>query len=274
MAAAVPETEWNLDPVLLLALSSYLALYVVRWHAARREAGARGASVPRLLSFSAGIACLFAALASPLDALGERLFSMHMVQHILLGDLAAILLLLGLTKVILRPVTARLHRVERALGPLAHPAVAVLVYAGTLWLLHLPALYELGLRNPALHPVQHAAFVAAPLVFWWPLLSPVPGRRRPRGMGVVFYIAAGKVLMGVLASVITFAPVFFYDFYAEQPDYWGLTPADDQALAGSLMMAEQSIVFTAAVVILFVRMLGDSEREQRRAERFGLDAAP
>lgn len=272
MAATVPDAEWNLDPVLLAALGSYLAIYVVRWRAARREAGARGASVPRLLSFTAGMACLVGALVTPVDALSERLFSAHMAQHILIGDLAAILLLLGLTKVILRPVTARLRRVEESLGLLAHPAVTALVYAGTLWLWHLPALYELGLRTPELHPLQHAAFFAAPLIFWWPLLSPVAGRRRPQGMAIVFYLAVGKVMMGILASVITFSPVVFYDFYAEQPDYWGLTPAADQSIAGAMMMAEQSIVFTVAVVLLFVRMLGDSEREEQRAERYGLDA--
>lgn len=266
-----PTIEWSLQPGIVLALASYLAIYLARWRRARREAGAGAASVWRLASFSAGILMLFAALCSPIDGLGEQLFVMHMAQHILLADLAAIFILLGLTRVILRPATARLQRLERAAGPVGHPAFAVLFYVGTLWVWHLPAMYQLGLESPALHPLQHVSFTFAALLFWWHLLAPIRSRRRLAGMGVVFYVATAKLLGGILASVITFAPVFLYDYYAEQPRYWGLSVTEDQAMAGALMMVEETLVLTIAAVVLFVRMLGESERENQREERFGIE---
>lgn len=266
-----PGFDWNLQPGIILALACYLGIYFVRWRRARREAGAKAASGWHLASFSAGILMLLSALVSPIDGLSERLFVMHMAQHILLSDLAAIFLLLGLTRVILRPVTARLQRLERSAGLLAHPAFAVLFYAGTLWVWHVPAMYQLGLENPTLHPLQHISFTFAALLFWWHVLSPIRSRRRLEGMGVVFYIGSAKLLNGVLASLITFAPTFLYDYYARQPRYWGLSVTDDQSMAGALMMVEESVILTGAVVWLFIRMLGESEREEQRAERFGTE---
>lgn len=261
--------EWSLDPGLVLALASYLALYVWRWRRARAEAGARAASVWRLASFAGGILALLVALGSPLDGLGEQMFVFHMAQHLLLTDIAAVLLLLGLTKVILRPVTARLHRLERRLGPLAHPLAGLAIYVGTLWVWHLPALYQLGLESPALHPMQHMSLLGAALVFWWFVLAPVRPRRPLVGMAVVFYIAGAKFLTGALAAILTWAPVFFYDYYARQPRYLALTPEIDQSIAGALMMAADSLVLGTALVTLFIRMLGESERDELREERFG-----
>jgi cytochrome c oxidase assembly factor CtaG len=261
--------EWSLDPGLLLALASYLAIYVWRWRRVRAQVGPQAASAWRLASFTGGILVLFVALGSPIDGLGEQLFVFHMAQHVLLADLAAVLLLLGLTKVILRPVTAWSHRLERRLGPLATPVAGLLIYVGTLWLWHLPALYQLGLESPSLHPLQHVSLLGAALVFWWFVLSPIPARRPLKGMAVVFYIGSAKVLTGVLATLLTWSPVFFYDFYARQPRYLGLSAENDQALAGALMMTVDSLVLTIAVVVLFIKMLGESDREEDRLERYG-----
>lgn len=261
--------EWSVDPGVTLALASYLALYVWRWRRARAEGGPRAASYWRLASFAGGILTLLVALGSPIDRLGEQLFVFHMAQHLLLTDIAAVLLLLGLTKVILRPVTARLQPVERRFGPLTHPLAGLALYVGTLWVWHLPSLYQLGLESPALHPLQHVSLLGAALVFWWFVLAPVRPRRPLAGMAIVFYIAGAKVLTGALAAVLTWAPVFFYDYYARQPRYLGLTPEIDQALAGALMMSADSLVLGIALVTRFIRMLGESERDELRAERFG-----
>ena len=266
-----PSQSWNLEPGLLLALVSYLAIYAYRWRQARREAGRRGASIWRLLSFTAGVAMLVIALVSPIDRLGEQLFVMHMVQHVFLTDLAAVLLLLGLTKVILRPVTAAAQRVERRAGFLAHPAAAVLLYGGTLWAWHIPAMYQASLEQPVVHTVQHISFASAALLFWWHVLSPIRSRRRLRGMGVVFYVGTAKLLTGLLASLFTWAPAHLYEWYARQPRYWGLSVEEDQALAGAVMMVEASAVMTLAAVFLFVRMLTESEQDELRAERFGVE---
>lgn len=268
-ATVSPPVIWNFDPLLLLALASYLAIYLYRWRTARAEGGPRAAGGWRLASFCAGLVVLWLGLGSPIDGLGERLFVFHMAQHLLLADLATVLLLLGMTKVILRPATARLQRVERRLGVLAAPVTGLVIYVGTLWVWHFPALYELGLENPTLHPIQHFSIFAAALTFWWFLLAPIRPRRPLRGMAIVFYVVAAKLLTGALAALLTWAPVFFYDYYARQPRYWGLSPEEDQALAGGLMMTMDSFVLTIAMVVLFTRMLGEDDRAADRAERYG-----
>jgi cytochrome c oxidase assembly factor CtaG len=264
-----PHYDWSWEPGVLLVLGAGLVLYLVRWRRARREAGAAAASGWRLVSFCTGIAMVFAALISPVDRLGEDLFVMHMAQHLLLVDLAAILLILGLTKVILRPVTRRVQRLEQAAGPLAHPAAAVVAYCAGMWLWHLPGLYDAALEHPVAHALEHGTFAAIGGVYWWHLLSPIRARRRLGGLGPVAYMASTKIVVGLLGIVLTFSPDLLYDFYAGKPHYWGLSPKNDQSVGGALMALEQSLVMGVALAALFIRMLGESEREEQRAERYG-----
>jgi putative membrane protein len=250
-----------LEPGPLLLVAALTFLYVRRWRAIDGSAG-------RLASFLGGIALIVIALVSPVDRLAEQLFFMHMVQHLLLLDLAPILLLLGLTKVLLRPVTRRLVRVERAVGPLAHPVFAIALYVVTMAFWHVPAMYDAALESPLLHVLEHVTFGLAGGLYWWHLLSPIRARRRLGGMGPVVYMLATKVLVGLLGILLTFAPDALYDFYERQPGYWGLSPGTDQAVGGLVMALEQSIVMGVALVFLFVRALAESEREQERAERY------
>jgi cytochrome c oxidase assembly factor CtaG len=109
------------------------------------------------------------------------------------------------------------------------------------------------------------------MLYWWHLLSPVRGRHLT-GLSPVVYMASTKVMVGLLGIFLTFAPSSIYSFYEHAPRVWGLTPADDQAAAGAIMATEQSIVMGIALAYLFVRALGESEREEQRQERFA-DAA-
>jgi putative membrane protein len=265
---AEPDLSWSLAPGVLVALPVYLAVYVVRWRRVRGRSGSRAASGWRLASFGAGIMAVFVALVTPVDRLGEQLFVFHMAQHILLLDIAPILLIAGLTKALLRPVTARLLLIERKAGPLGHPAFAVVAYAGTLWVWHIPAMYELALRNGLAHVAQHMLFIGVGLLFWWHVASPIRSRHRLRGLAVVAYVAVTKVLTGILASAVAFSEVGFYQFYADQPRWWGWSALDDQKAAGGLMMTEELTVMTAAVAFLFIRMLIESEQEETRRERY------
>jgi cytochrome c oxidase assembly factor CtaG len=223
----------------------------------------------RSVSFLGGMLLVLVALCSPVDRLAEQLFFMHMVQHLLLLDLAPILVLLGLTKVLLRPVTRRLMRLEQAAGPLAHPVFAIVLYVSVMALWHVPALYDAALEHPVLHVLEHVTFGIAGGLYWWHLLSPIRARRRLGGMGPVVYMLATKVFVGLLGILLAFSPNPLYDFYERQPGYWGLSPGTDQAVGGLVMALEQSIVMGIALVFLFVRALGESEREEQRAERFG-----
>ena len=180
---------------------------------------------------------------------------MHMIQHVLLLDVVPILLILGLTKGLLRPVTRRLQTIEQRAGFVATPAFAVAAYAGFMWLWHIPALYDAALNHVDVHALEHICFGVAGGLYWWHLLSPIRARMRLGGMGPVGYMVSTKLLVGLLGIALAFAPNAFYPFYEHHPHYWGLTPGQDQNLAGLVMALEQSIVMGIALVYLFVRML-------------------
>jgi putative membrane protein len=261
-----PQSSWSLDPTVLVAVLVLAVLYGVAWRRARM-AGFHRPRLARLTLFAGGLIAILVALVSPLDSLGDQLMVMHMIQHILLLDIAPILLILGLTKVLLRPVTRRVQAIERRAGFLAHPAFAVIAYAGVLWLWHIPAMYDRAQGNGLIHVLEHTCFFAAGALYWWHVLSPIRSRQRLSGLGTVAYMTGGKLLVGLLGIALAFAPDVIYPFYAHKPDYWGLTPLEDQSLAGLVMALEQSIVMGIALVVLFVRMLVESEREAQRAER-------
>ncbi len=177
------ETSWTFDPGAVLLVGLAAALYLPRWRRVRRADGARAAPTARLLAFLGGVLVLVAALMSPIDRLGEQAFVMHMAQHVLLLDLAPVLLIVALTKVLLRPATRRLTRLERAAGPLAHPVFAVVLYVAVMWAWHVPALYDAALRHPLVHALEHTTFMTAGALYWWHLLSPIRTRLRLGGMG-------------------------------------------------------------------------------------------
>jgi cytochrome c oxidase assembly factor CtaG len=194
---------------------------------------------------------------------------MHMVQHVLLLDVAPILLILGFTKVLLRPATRRIHRVERRVGFLAAPLFAVILYTAAMWVWHVPALYDAAAEHTGIHVLEHLTFTLAGFLYWWHLLSPVSTRLRRDGTTPIVYMLSTKITVGFLGILLTFAPNALFSYYTNQPHYWGLDPDSDQALAGVVMALEQSIVMGIALVVLFTRMLAQSEREDQRAERYG-----
>ncbi|MGA2925961.1 MAG: cytochrome c oxidase assembly protein [Solirubrobacteraceae bacterium] len=262
------QATWSWDPGVLLGVGVLALVYARGWRRARAPREPHPPGWGRLTLFAGGLLTVLVALVSPLDSLGDQLMVMHMVQHMLLLDIAPILLILGLTKVLLRPVTRRLTAIERRAGYLAHPAFAVAAYAGFLWLWHIPALYDRAQGSSLLHVLEHACFFAAGSLYWWHLLSPIRGRMRLGGLGPVLYMVSTKLLVGMLGIALAFAPRVLYAFYANKPHYWGLSPHEDQSMAGLVMALEQSIVMGIALVYLFVQMLSESEREAQRAERF------
>jgi cytochrome c oxidase assembly factor CtaG len=262
------DTAWSFSLPVLVALTGYVVIYVARWRRSRAEGGSRAAGAGRLALWLAGIACLFIALITPIDHLGEQFATFHMVQHLLIADLAPIALTLGLTKWLLRPATRRIQRIEHAAGPLAHPIFGAVAYIGVMWFWHIPAMYDATLTNSLVHTLEHFSFAAAGLLYWWHLLSPIRSRMRIGGLGPIAYMGATKVLVGLVGVLLAFSPELLYEGYAREGNLWGMTALEDQQVAGAIMGIEQSITMGIALAVLFVRMLGESEAEQQRAERY------
>jgi cytochrome c oxidase assembly factor CtaG len=191
-----------------------------------------------------------------------------MTQHVLIGDLAPLALLAGLTGPILRPLLA-LPIVER-LRFLAHPLVALPVWAINLGLWHLPVLYQAALHHSALHALEHLCFFSAGILMWMPVLETLPAPAwfgTPAKMG---YIVVVRLYETVLANVFLWAGVVLYPYYERTAELWGVSPEGDQALAGAVMMLEGSIVTLAALAWLFLRLAREDELRQELLER-GLD---
>jgi len=266
---AAADTSWTFAPGPLALIAILTVAYGRRWRAVRTEPGTRTASGGRLVAFLGAMAALLLALISPLDRLGEQLFAMHMIQHLLVLDLVPILLMLGLTKALLRPATRRLQVLEQRAGVLAHPAFAVVLYVATMAFWHIPALYDLALEESVVHVVEHITLINAGLFYWWHLLSPVRGRISIGPFGPVVYMLVTKLLVSFVGIAITFAPDALYDFYVDGPRVWGLSAGDDQAVAGAIMAVEQSVVMGIALAYLFVKALAQSEEADERADRYG-----
>ncbi len=263
-----PQIHWLSEPAVLAPIALLVYVYIRRFIAARREAGPRGASALHAIAFAGGILALLAALASPVDGLGEDyLFSAHMLQHVLLGDIAPLLLLLGLSRVIMRPATRRLMAVERKVGRFAHPLTGLTAWLVLMYLWHIPALYDAALEHAGVHLLEHVSFFSAGVAVWWPLIQPIPMRRRLTGLWPLAYIGTAKFGLAALGLYLTWSGTAIYTYYEHVPRIWGLSPVEDQNVGGALMMVEQSLTFVIVLVAVFVQMLARSEEEERRRER-------
>jgi putative membrane protein len=270
-----PHYQWTLDPSQLIIVGLYVVIYLRRFFQAREEAGGRGAGPLQFAAFIGAVLVLLIALVSPVDALGEDyLFSMHMVQHILLGDIAPLLVLLSLSRVIMRPLTRRLMGIERALGPFAHPATGIVVWLTMIYVWHIPAMYDAALNHSGIHALEHTCFFFGGIALWWPLIQPVPMRHKLTGLGVFAYLVSAKISIGLLGIFLTWSHGVAYPYYEHVPRIWGLSAIEDQNLGGAIMMVEQSIVLVIAFVVLFIRMLLQSEQDELRRERFEDHPAP
>jgi putative membrane protein len=266
--------HWTFSIPILVPIAAYAWFYLRRFVEVRRTSGKRGASARHLWAFAGAILALLIALVSPLDALGEDyLFSAHMVQHLLLGDIAPLLILLSLSRVIMRPLTRRLQTVERGLGPLAHPACALILWLALVYFWHVPALYDAALKHPEIHALQHVSFFTAGILVWWPLIQPVPMRQRLTGMWTFGYIAGAKLGLASLGLFLTWTTTIVYPYYQHVPRIWGLNAVSDQNVGGAIMMIEQSVLLVSVLAVLFGKMLAQSEQDELRRERLEERAA-
>lgn len=268
--AQVGWTRWSVHWSTVIGIAALAALYV--WRA--RQGGS--AETPTGLEktwFVSGLLVMFCSLNGPLHDLSDGfLFSAHMTQHLLLTLLLPPLLIAGTPGWMLRPLlrprgVAALARF--ALRPVMCFTIFNLVFAG--W--HLPFFYNAAMANHNIHIVEHLLMIAAAVVMWWPLLSPLPELPRLPYPGQILYCFLLTIPMSIVAVYIVMADHLLYPAYAAAPRVWGLSPMADQMLGGLIMWIPGGIVIYGVMTAVFFKWAARGE-DTRAAAQVDWVAAP
>jgi putative copper resistance protein D len=274
MSPSLLVTRWTVAVVPDLAAAFGAGAYVA--------AAARVPGWPRrrTLAFLAGLAWILVALQSGVAAADDQLLSAHMAQHMLLLMVAPPLILAGQPLLLalralprgLRPRPARaLRRASGWVPPLAGLALFYAVVAST----HLATFYDAALRHPAVHEVEHALYLVAGLIVWWPLVGADPAvSRRLGGLGRLGYVLAVMPAMAVLGAYLNRAPSLVYPAYGPPAHALGISALDDQAQAGAIMWVIGGVIMTVAGLWAAVAALLDEERRQQSRDQRAAIAAP
>jgi putative membrane protein len=247
------------EPLQAAALTLVATAYAFRTLTLARE----GRPVPtwRTLCFAVVLLLIAIAFLSPLGRLDSELVLAHMTQHRLMGDLGALLIVLGLTGPLLQPV---LH--NHWLGwmrHLAHPLVALPLWAVDLYVWHVPVLYQAATEHSAIHALQHSCFIGFGVLMWMPLVGPLP---QPKWFGIpakIGYLIGVRFVGIVLGNVFMWSNSVFYPDYAPGEAKWHLSAVTDQSVAGVIMMVESTFVTLGLLAWLFLEWARqDSERQR------------
>jgi putative membrane protein len=250
-------TDWSADPFVLAALAASAAAYVAvarRFPPRRRQP----------LAFWGGEAALVLGLVSPIDAGAAYLFTLHMLQHMLLLLVAAALFALAVPPGAIGWAYGR-PALRPVLRMLWSPVPAFVLFNGTLLAWHIPAAYDATLRIPWVHALEHISFVVTGVMFWGVIVSPAPALvRAPLGIRFALLIGA-DIVNFVLGFTLTFAGRPFYSAYTAVPRLWGLTPLDDLRLGGVLMWVMGQMMYLIPVLLLLnVILWRDGGRDRLR----------
>ncbi len=235
---------------------------VLYWHRAMVLSwDGRPVPVWRQVCFGAGLATVAIALFSPIGHIAEELVIAHMGEHLLIGDIASLLLVLGLTKSLLQPVLA--IRAFNRLQILTHPAVAFPLWALNFYLWHLPALYDAAYGAAPLHALEHTTFLFFGCLMWMPIFGPLP---KPQWFGAgwkVGYVIAVRFAGAILGNVLMWSGSVLYPIYAPGERYWGISAIADQSTAGVIMMVEGTFLALGVLAWVFFEVAREGTERQR-----------
>jgi putative membrane protein len=249
----------------LVACVAYLALYGRRARTLAREG--RPVARWRAASFVSGVVLLVVIQVGPLDTLADEVLFAHMLQHLVIGDIASLLMVLGLTG----PVLAPLLRIRwtRPLRVLAHPLVALTLWAVNLYAWHLPLLYQLAIRHDLVHALEHACFLWFGMLLWLGLIGPLPKPAWFGGWSKLAYVLAVRFIGGVLGNVLLWTQQVVYPVYRATDAARGLNPLSDQNIAGGAMMIEEIILTILLLGWLFFRFAAQDDERQALVDLAG-----
>jgi putative membrane protein len=251
------EAALQLGPLVLLGV-----LYARRARTlAGRSSTAGGHPVPRWRQacFYGGVLVIALTLTS-LGGASQDLLYMHMVEHLLLSDIAALLIVLGMTGPLLAPIL-RIRAFDR-LRVLSHPAIAFPLWTIDLYVWHLPVLYQAALRDTGVHVLEHAMFLGFGVNMWLCLFGPLPTPRWFGNLGRLFYIVAVRLAGTVLGNIFLWSGTVFYPFYSHGDAVHHISPLADQNIAGAIMMVEESFLTLGLFCWLFLRAAREGEERQ------------
>jgi cytochrome c oxidase assembly factor CtaG len=249
-------------PLELIPVTAAGLLY---WHRAMVLAW-DGRPIPawRQACFGSGLALIAIALFSPIGHIAEELVIAHMTEHLLIGDIAALLLVLGLTKSLLQPVLA--IRAFNRLQVLAHPLVALPLWALNFYLWHVPALYEAAYGTAPLHALEHATFLFFGCLMWMPIFGPLPKPEWFSAGWKVGYVIAVRFAGAILGNVLMWSGSVLYPIYAPGERYWGISALADQSTAGVVMMIEGTFLALGVLAWVFFEVAREGTERQRLLE--------
>lgn len=269
-------STWNFDPIVLLALALAIAVYLrgVRaiWARAGRGRGIRPWQVASVLG---GYLAIAIALISPLDPLSVALFSAHMGQHLFLITIAPLLLIVGdVSSASIWGLPSSWRRalpgIWRSIGPvgklwaaLTLPLIALGLHSLVIWIWHVPSFYNAAVRIEFIHALEHLTMFLTAALFWWVVLQ--RGRQAGMNYGIGILMLFGLVLQKTaLGALISFSPNPWYAEYATTTAPWGITPIEDQQLAGAVLMGPGGFIYLIIGVVLFAGWFRAIERSVDR----------
>lgn len=246
-------------PLEVLPLTAAAVLY---WHRAMVLSwDGRPAPAWRQFCFGSGLAVIAIALFSPIGHISEELVIAHMVEHLLVGDIATLLLVLGLTRSLLQPILA--VRFFNRLQVLTHPAVALPLWAFNLFLWHVPALYQDAYGTAPLHALEHTSFLLFGCLMWMPIFGPLPKPEWFTAGWKVGYVIAVRFTGAILGNVLMWSGSVLYPIYGPGERYWGISAVADQSTAGVVMMVEGTFLALGILAWVFLEVAREGTEKQR-----------
>jgi len=244
----------ELAPMLIAA-----ALYAKR--AATLAAKGRAVPLWRQVCFASGLLVIVIALISPIGDLSDELVIAHMVEHLLIGDVASLLLVLGLTGPLLQPVLA--IRFFDRLRVLTNPAIAFPLWMLNFYLWHVPALYDAAYGGAPIHALEHATFIFFGCLMWMPVFGPLPTPTWFTAGWKVVYVIAVRFAGAILGNVLMWSDTVLYSVYARGERHWHISPITDQSIAGVVMMVEGTFLGLGLLAWFFFKAAREGIEKQR-----------